>query len=91
MSGVIEYLKCLFGFHSCRDVHKLLFDYAQGTLDPELKKRMDEHLKDCPPCLKYVQSYRETIKATHRCCAREVEIPAELRAKLEDFIKKNCS
>jgi len=64
----------------------LLFEYAQETLDSSLKTAMDEHLKDCKPCLDYIDTYRATIKATHQCCPCEVEIPPELRAKLQEFI-----
>jgi hypothetical protein len=45
-------------------------------------------LKDCKPCLDYLDTYRATIKATRRCCCREVEMPPELERKLKEFIAK---
>jgi hypothetical protein len=84
---IVSRMKRLMGAHlGCYDMHRLLFEYAQETLDPELKTAMDEHLKDCKPCLDYLDTYRATIKATHQCCPCEVEMPPELRAKLQEFI-----
>lgn len=71
----------------CRDVQRLLFDYAQGTLDPEVKRQLDEHLRDCPPCLDFVQTYRTTIAVTRCHCRGRCEMPLELRRKLEQFIE----
>jgi hypothetical protein len=72
----------------CRDVHRLLFDYAQGTLDPEVKERLDDHFRDCPLCLEFIRTYRQTIAATRCFCARgKVEMPAEVRLTLEKFIE----
>ena len=82
-------IKKLLGLHfGCYDLHRLLFEYAQGTLDPKLKNEMDEHLKDCKPCLDYLDTYRATIKATRQCCAREVDMPPEMERKLREFIAK---
>jgi anti-sigma factor RsiW len=86
---VVSRLKKLLGLHmGCYDMHRLLFDYAQETLPPELKAAMDQHLKDCPPCLDYLQTYRATICATRECCQPPAELPPELRQKLSDFIAK---
>jgi Putative zinc-finger len=84
---IVSRVKTLLGAKlGCYDMHRLLFEYAQETLDPELKKAMDDHLKDCQPCLDYLDTYRATIKATRQCCPPEVEMPPELRVKLQEFI-----
>ena len=86
---MISRLKILLGQElGCYDMHRLLFDYAQETLPADLKAAMDEHLKDCPPCLDYMKTYRATIGATHDCCQPAMEMPAELKRKLQDFIAK---
>jgi anti-sigma factor RsiW len=71
----------------CRDIHRLLFAYAQGGLDPEVKRRLDEHLAGCPPCLDFVQTYHQTITATRCHCRCHHEMPPELRRRLEEFIE----
>ncbi len=70
----------------CDDVDQLLFDYSEGQLDPKTKQRIDEHLKDCPLCLKYLETYHATIAATHQHCCHKGEMPPELRQKLQQFI-----
>lgn len=86
---IVSRLKNLLGQKmGCYDMHRLLFDYAQETLPAELKTAMDEHLKDCPPCLDYLVSYRATIKATCECCRPKAEMPVELQQKLQQFIAK---
>lgn len=88
IEGIVNYFKCLFHLRGCMDVHRLLFEYAEGTLDAQTQRDLEKHLKDCPACLEYLTTYRRTIKATHECCRCHEEIPADLRAKLETFIRE---
>ena len=34
----------------CKDVDRLLIDYYEGSLDPILSKKVEEHLADCEGC-----------------------------------------
>ncbi len=79
-------LKKLFGY-GCGDVERLLFEYVQGTLDAEAKLRLDKHFRDCPPCIEFLRTYRQTIDAARRFCCNQVEIPSTVRTKLEEFIR----
>ena len=84
VNRIRKFLRRTFG---CRDVHRLLFEYAQGTLDPKVKERLDDHFRDCPACLEFIRTYRQTIAATRCFCAcRKVEMPAEVQLTLEKFI-----
>jgi predicted anti-sigma-YlaC factor YlaD len=47
---------------SCRELVELVTDYLDGALMPEESKRMDEHLKLCPPCSAYVEQMRTTAR-----------------------------
>lgn len=69
----------------CRDVGKLLYDYVDGSLEPALKQQLEQHLADCPGCLAFINTYRQTIKLSKELRPRE--IPTELRQKLRSFIK----
>ena len=88
MNAVINYFKCLFRMRSCQTVHKLLFDYVQGNLPPEKNQKLTEHLRDCPMCLEYVETYRKTVSLTHECCRSKQQIPPELASKLTEFIRR---
>ena len=70
----------------CCDVERLLFDYVQGTVEPEVKRRLDDHFRDCPPCIEFLRTYRQTIDVTRRFCCNRVQIPPAVRKKLEEFI-----
>jgi hypothetical protein len=86
---MISRIKKLLGQDmGCYDMHRLLFDYAQETLPADLKSAMDEHLKDCRPCLDYMKTYRATVCATRDCCRPATEMPVELQQKLQEFIAK---
>jgi anti-sigma factor RsiW len=91
MSSIQDLMRKFLGIGGlhCRDCHKLLFDYAQGNLDAETAKKLEEHLGDCPPCLEYVETYRKTITACKNHCQKTAEMPPELKRKLQDFIAKN--
>ena len=91
MSSMQDFLRKYLGIGGihCRDCQKLLFDYAQENLDPETARKLEQHLSDCPPCLDYVQSYRQTIQACRNHCKPAAEMPAELKKKLRDFLEKN--
>ena len=91
MSSIQDLLRKYLGIGGmhCRECHQLLFDYAQGNLEPEIARKLETHLSDCPPCLDYVESYRKTITACRACCKKPPEMPAELTNKLRNFIAKN--
>ncbi len=77
------------GMH-CRECHKLLFDYVQGNLNEDTAAKLKQHLGDCPPCLEYVETYRQTVSACRKHCRKAApEMPPELKKKLQDFITKN--
>lgn len=86
MNAVINYLKCVFRMRSCLRVHRLLFDYVQGNLDPARHQKLTDHLRDCAICLKYVETYRKTIALTRECVQPAAPMPAELETRLRDFI-----
>ena len=71
----------------CCDVERLLFEYVQGGLEPDAKRRLDDHFRDCPPCIEFLRTYRQTINVTRRFCCNQVEIPPAVRTKLEEFIR----
>lgn len=88
MNAVINYLKSVLTMRSCLQVHKLLFDYVQGSLDPATHQKLTDHLRDCAVCLKYVETYRRTIALTRKCVRPPAEMPAELKSRLQDFIAR---
>ena len=48
---------------NCQKIKKLLNPYIDKTLDTDMSKQVDEHLKSCPACNKEYQSLKEIITA----------------------------
>ena len=68
----------------CKECVDLLGEYIEGTLPPDRKKALEEHLSLCPPCITFVRTY----KATRGLCrkALEREMPVELVNSLQNFL-----
>jgi anti-sigma factor RsiW len=49
---------------SCRELVALLCDYVADELPPDRRDHIDEHLRDCPSCAAYLQSYTVVIQMT---------------------------
>lgn len=47
---------------TCREFIEFLWQYLSDELSSEERERFDYHLTRCPPCVRYLQSYRETIQ-----------------------------
>jgi anti-sigma factor RsiW len=57
---------------ACIEVVELVSDYLDGTLDPETRRRVEEHLTLCPLCQVYVEQVRGTVRALRRLPADEL-------------------
>jgi hypothetical protein len=73
----------------CRDVGQLLYDYVEQHLEPPLSQQLEQHLADCPGCLAFINTYRQTMSLSKDL--RYKEIPPELQHKLRSFIKTKLS
>lgn len=86
---VKAFLQCLLRPRACMKTGKLLYEYAEGELDAENRKRLDAHLSDCPECLEYVRTYRRTVELTRQRGMPELEMPATLQRKLREFVAQH--
>lgn len=70
--------------HTCREQLQLVYDYVEGRLSMEMRRSLEQHLADCPPCLTFIKTYRRTVSL---CCdLRTDDIPQELKDKLRTFL-----
>lgn len=49
---------------TCRDFVDFLNDYLDGELLEHERAVFDAHLAICPPCVTYLQTYRQTVQLT---------------------------
>jgi anti-sigma factor RsiW len=66
----------------------LLVDYLEGDLDETETERLEFHLDLCPPCVNFLESYRETGKICREALRREM--PGELRERLHEVLAREC-
>lgn len=70
---------------NCRECVEFLWRYTEDDLVPTERVTFDDHLGRCPHCVKYLQSYQETIRIGKVVLAPSEEtIPTEVP---EDLIK----
>ena len=69
---------------TCRDVIALLADYLEATCDAETVRALEAHLRDCRPCIAYLNTYVRTRDVTAQ--ANRMEMPEEMKARLRSFL-----
>jgi anti-sigma factor RsiW len=53
---------------NCREFVDFLMSYIDGELDDEPTRVFEEHMRRCPPCEVYLDTYRETIQLGRFAC-----------------------
>lgn len=79
---------------TCQEVVEFLMRYLDGELTPEEQQTFQEHLHACPPCVVYLETYRETVRVSRFACQAEDETPCKhvpeqlVRAIVASCVKK---
>lgn len=47
---------------TCKQLIDFLDGYVDGGLSPDERAEFDRHLALCPPCVAYLEGYRETVR-----------------------------
>jgi anti-sigma factor (TIGR02949 family) len=69
---------------TCKDAIAVLADFLEETLSQETVRELEAHLRDCPPCRAYLNTYRKTRGLVAR--SGRAEMPAELKTRLRQFL-----
>jgi predicted anti-sigma-YlaC factor YlaD len=69
---------------SCQEVVELVTDYLENVLLPEMRKRLEEHVAECPGCETYIEQIRQTISILHQIAKQQVS-PARKQEMLQFF------
>lgn len=59
--------------NSCKECIEFLIDYLDGTLPQAKRVEFELHLELCPPCDRYLQQYRTTIRLGQEAMKERVE------------------
>ena len=60
---------------SCREFIGFLDDYLDDTLEVEARARFEGHLGECPYCVDYLKTYRDTIRLARLACREDGSLP----------------
>ena len=63
---------------TCREFIAVLDDYLGDALARDVRARFDAHLCECPDCVHYLASYRETMRLEAASLAPEGPPPADV-------------
>ena len=54
---------------NCREFLDFLMAYLDDELPAAQRAALDDHLGDCPSCVTYLDTYRETVRLGRDVCA----------------------
>jgi anti-sigma factor RsiW len=74
---------------TCEQVTALLIDYVAGDLDPATSLVLEQHVQNCPDCIAFLRTYRESIRLSRTL--RYEDIPGELQDRLHAFLRQKIT
>jgi anti-sigma factor RsiW len=70
---------------TCRELIGFLNDYVEGALAEARRRDFDAHLRLCPRCIEYLDSYRRTIALGREALdCRDEQVPPDVP---EDLVR----
>lgn len=64
---------------TCQEMVEFLMDFLDDALPAEQSRDFQRHLEICPPCVAYLESYRETIAVGRQVCSGPgAPVPADV-------------
>jgi RNA polymerase sigma-70 factor (ECF subfamily) len=73
------------GAMSCREMAGYLSDYLDGELQGSLRRAIDAHGGECPPCRAFVRTLHRTVEALR--AQPRIPLPPALRRRLAEALK----
>ena len=70
---------------TCQQVADLIRDYLAEELNPEIAAAFQEHLRRCPDCVAFINTYKKTTQAVESL--RYEEIPADMQIRVRQFLR----
>jgi anti-sigma factor (TIGR02949 family) len=71
----------------CDDIVRLLAEFLEGQLPPDVHAGLERHLSTCPRCVAQLRTYRSTLSLLRS--VSEEDLPPELRMTLKSFVQSN--
>jgi len=61
----------------CREFVDFLMSYLDGELESEPARVFEEHMQLCPPCMTFLDTYKDTIRLGRFACRDQDGPPPE--------------
>ena len=71
---------------TCKEITGLILGYLNHTLSPSVRRDFERHLRICPDCVNFLNTYKKTVSASRSL--RPTAMPAKVRATILDFLRK---
>jgi len=71
---------------SCKEIAALIFDYLNNELSLSTKREFEAHLRICPDCVNFLNTYKKTVKLSRTL--RYETLPDEVRKNVRNFLKR---
>lgn len=72
---------------TCREFIDFLLEYLSGGFSPNERTEFELHLAECPDCVTYLRSYRETVHLSKAAFADpEAPVPDDVPEELVQAI-----
>ncbi|MGI9591427.1 MAG: anti-sigma factor family protein [Myxococcota bacterium] len=62
---------------TCREFVDFLMAYDDGELPESQRSLFEQHMTDCPPCVTYLETYRETARLGRLCRDPDGPVPED--------------
>jgi anti-sigma factor RsiW len=70
---------------TCQELFEFILGYLEGELPEPQVREFEAHLAVCPSCVRYLESYEETVRLGREACQdRAAELPADVP---EDLVR----
>jgi hypothetical protein len=70
---------------TCKEVTDLIIGYLDNTLSLTVKRDLERHLRICPDCVNFLNTYRKT--AATSASLRPEAMPAKVRENILEFLR----
>lgn len=73
---------------NCDRAGELALDFLEGQLPEDKRRRIEKHMRDCPPCLQFIETYRKTGQLCRKALMSKA--PREFASRLKAFLREKC-
>ena len=76
---------------TCKQFLAELSDYLDESIGIEERKKLEDHINECPNCWVLADTTRKTIEVYKSRCSEPVQIPADLRTRLMKALEQKMA